>query len=190
MTARPGVTPFAFSSAISRRRSTYTFSAIARPSISFGIVKRNPACDWPVRKKALVQAEVEWDPLAVSPNRRSCAAFKHSAHFNQRHHRVLQREAFGLKFVGCADRSYVVRLIDQHTHFGKGLRDDKAVPTSQAPATRIFEIHWQHWRAGFLCEKNDARAKLVRRAPRAIRGDDYIATRREHLRKLKNCARA
>src|SRR2546423_4598081 len=37
MTASPGVTPFAFSSATSRRRSTYTFSAIARPSIRFAI---------------------------------------------------------------------------------------------------------------------------------------------------------
>jgi len=38
MTARPGVAPFALSSAISRRRSTYTFSAIARPSINLAIV--------------------------------------------------------------------------------------------------------------------------------------------------------
>src|SRR5436305_7157140 len=37
MTASPGVTPFALSFATSRRRSTYTFSAIARPSIRFAI---------------------------------------------------------------------------------------------------------------------------------------------------------
>src|SRR6266481_2694072 len=64
------------------------------------------------------------------------------AHFNQRHHRVLYAEAFSLEFVGCTGRFDTKRSADQHAHFGKWLRDDEAVPASQSPAARIFQIHW------------------------------------------------
>src|SRR5262249_52777782 len=115
---------------------------------------------------------------------------KESAHFNKRHHRFLHAEAFGLEFVGCAGRSDIVWTADQHTYFGKWLRDNKTVPASEPPTARIFEIHWQHQRTGFLCEKDDAWPKFVSRATWAVGCDDDVASGRKRFSKLKDCARA
>ena len=114
---------------------------------------------------------------------------KASAHFDQRHHDPLQREAFRFKFIRCNGRSDTMRRIDQDTHFGKRLGHDEPVPTSKAPATRKFQIHRQHCRARFLCKKNNSRAKFVSRTTRTIRSDHHVATGREHLSKLTNSAR-
>src|SRR5439155_24046709 len=113
-----------------------------------------------------------------------------SAHFNQLHHCVLQGEAFALKFLRRSCRFDVVRAVDKHAYFGKRSRHDEPIPTSQSPTARIFQIHRQHRRARLLGEKNDSRAEFVSWATRTVRSDHYIATGREHLRELENCARA
>src|SRR4029453_2332061 len=95
-----------------------------------------------------------------------------------------------LEFLRRAGRLNVVGVADQHAHFGKWLRDNKTVPASQPPAARIFEIHWQHRRTGFLCEKDDAWPKFVNRAEWTVGCDDHVAPGRKHFGKLKNCARA
>src|SRR5437667_10399797 len=112
------------------------------------------------------------------------------AHFNQRHHGVLQSEALGLKFFWRGGRSDTVRPIDQHAYFGKWPGHNEPVPTSQPPTARIFQIHWHHGSARFLCEKNDARPEFVCGAARTVRSDHHIATGREYLRELEDCARA
>ena len=119
---------------------------------------------------------------------REAATENASAHFNQRHHRVLQCHAFRFKFRLRGGRSDTMRLVNQHSHFGKRSRHNEAVPTSQPPAARIFQIHWQHRRAGFLCKKNYPWTQFVSRATRTVRSNHHIATGDEHLCKLKNCA--
>src|SRR6266581_605385 len=115
---------------------------------------------------------------------------KESAHFNQRHHDVLQGPAFALKFLRCSRRFDVVRAIDQHAYFGKRPRHNEPIPTSQPPTARIFQIYRQDRCTGFLCEKNDAWPEFVCRAARAVRSDYDIAAGRQHLRQLENCTRA
>src|SRR6516162_5162088 len=81
---------------------------------------------------------------------------KESAHFNQRHHRLLQAKTLGLECIRCAGRSYLMRLSDDDTDFGKGFRDDEVVPAVQPPAPGKFHIDWENSRARFLSEENCA----------------------------------
>ena len=82
---------------------------------------------------------------------------------------------------GVAVGSDPMRLVNQHSHFGKRSRHNEAVPTSQPPAARIFQIHWQHRRAGFLRKKNYPWTQFVSRATRTVRSNYHIATGGEHL---------
>src|SRR6059058_4085903 len=125
ITARPGVTPFVFSSAISRRRSTYTFSAIARPSINLAIVFVIPS----VVEEPLPNPRVS----SRDPSPLRCAQDdKDSAHFNQLHHGVLQGQTFRFKVLRCRSRFDMMWPIDQHTDFSKRPRHDEPVPTSES----------------------------------------------------------
>src|SRR5207249_5790912 len=195
MTARPGVTPFAFSSAISRRRSTYTFSAIARPSISLAIVKQAilPASNRCASKHCCSRVPVERETRDVqAPQRRAshreAATENVSAHFNQRHYGVLQSQAFRFKFLRRARRFHPMRVANQHSHLGKRSRHDEAVPTFQPPAARIFQTHRHYRRTRFLRQKNYPRTEFVSGTSRTVGSNDHIATGREHLGQLENCA--
>src|SRR5438045_5684241 len=103
-TARPGVTPFAFSSAISRRRSTYTFSAIARPSINFAILKQAilPAG---AQYASIALAASLWDAQRSRckhfgrASHREAATEDRPAHFNQRHNGALQAPTLRFTFL-------------------------------------------------------------------------------------------
>src|SRR5947208_7121240 len=157
-TARPGVTPFAFSSAISRRRSTYTFSAIARPSISLAIVKQAilPASTRCASKHCCSRVPVgratrDVQTLQRRASHGEAATENVLAHLKQRHHGVLQSQTFRFKFLRCAGRFDPMRLVNQHSYFGKRSRHDEPVPTSQPPAVRIFQIHRQYRSARSLC---------------------------------------
>src|SRR5882724_582091 len=196
MTASPGITPFAFSSAISRRRSTYTFSAIARPSINFAIVMQAilPASTRCASLACCSRVPAGRATRAFTPQHRAshreAATENASAHFNQRHHGVFQIETFRFKLLRRRSPSDMVGRIDQHSYLGKRSWHNEPVPTSQPPAPRIFQIHRQHRRTGFLCEKNNARTEFVSWTAWTVRSDYHIATGREHLCELKNCARS
>src|SRR5207247_4935001 len=142
------------------------------------MVKRNPACEYARRKQAFLQPR-PCGTRNCGPQTRLAAALSEYtirlAHFNQRHHPVLQREAFSFKFVRCAGWFHIMRRADQYAHFSKWLRNNETVPASQPPAARIFQIHWQHRSTGFLCEKNDAWPKFVNRATWTVRRYDHIA---------------
>src|SRR5438067_8593802 len=139
ITARPGVTPFAFSSAISRRRSTYTFSAIARPSINFAILKQAilPAG---AQYASIALAASLWDAQRSRckhfgrASHREAATEDRSAHFNQRHHGVLQAQTLGFKFFRSAYRSDAVWRANDHADLCEQSRNDKSVPAFDPPA--------------------------------------------------------
>src|SRR5262249_33631967 len=56
------------------------------------------------------------------------------AHFNQRHHRVLYTETFGLEFFGCTRRFDTKRVADPNAYCRTWPGDDEAIPASQPPA--------------------------------------------------------
>ena len=59
-------------------------------------------------------------------------------------------------------------------HGRKRPRHNESVPTLESPAARIFHVHRQHRRAGFLGEKNDPGPEFVGRTARAVRGNDDV----------------
>src|SRR6267378_482337 len=96
------------------------------------------------------------------------------AHFNKRHHRVLYAAAFGLEFLRRTGPFDTKRSADQHAHFRKWFWDNEAIPTSEPPAARILQVHWQHRCPRFLGEKDEAWPEFVSRAPWTVGCDDHV----------------
>src|SRR5436190_205540 len=115
---------------------------------------------------------------------------KESAHFNQRHHGVLQAHSFRFKLFRCGSHCDTIRPIDQHSYLGKRAWHDEPVPTSQPPTVRIFEIHGYHRRPRFLRQKDYPRTEFVSWTAWTVGSDHHIATGHEDPCEVEKCARA
>src|ERR1700738_5694471 len=63
-----------------------------------------------------------------------------SAYFNQRHHGVLQSEAFRFEFPCTARGRDIMRRTENDAYFRKWARQNESVPAFRPPGARILQV--------------------------------------------------
>lgn len=109
-----------------------------------------------------------------------------SAHFNQRHHGVLQSEAFRFEFPCTARGRDIMRRTENDAYFRKWARQNESVPAFRPPAARILQVRGKNRGSRSLRQQDNAGSKFINWTARPVRSDDNIAPGSEHFAKLQH----